>query len=349
MKKKIKDFLSRKKIELIETPVDGGERITNETVAAHREAMLGRARKYIYPLQHSKHRIVLVSTGLFIATVITFFSYCTLALYRFESSSTFLYRVTQVMPLPVARSGGHFIAYENYLFELRHYTHYYITQQKLDFNSSEGKQQLADFKRRALEKVINDNYIKQLAAQHKLSVSEREVDDAIAVVRSQNRLGASDKVFEDVLRDYWGWSLNDFKRSLRSELLAEKVAAVLDTDAAVRAQKALNELNGGADFAATAKKYSNDAATKDLGGEYGYPIDETSRTISSQATEALFKLKPGQHSGVVNTGLALEILKNIETNGDKIRAAHIVFYFKDINIYINDLKDKQHTRTYINV
>ena len=178
MKRRIKRLLKRKIRE--ERPADEGvPRITNETVAAHREEMLGKARKYIYPLQHSKHRIVLISTGIAIAVIITFFSYCTLALYRFQSSSTFLYRVTQVVPFPIARSGGHFISYENYLFELRHYTHYYITQQKLDFNTPEGKQQLVDFRRRALDKVINDSYIKQLAAQRKVSVSDREVDDEV--------------------------------------------------------------------------------------------------------------------------------------------------------------------------
>src|SRR5688500_5175391 len=97
---------------------DGLPRITNETVAAHREEVLGSVRKYIYPLQHSKHRIILITTGLLIITLVTFFTYCALALYRFQSTSTFLYRVTQVIPFPIARSGGRFIAYENYLFEL---------------------------------------------------------------------------------------------------------------------------------------------------------------------------------------------------------------------------------------
>lgn len=349
MKQKIRKLLRRHKDAFIQTEDSGVPRITNETVAAHREEMLGRARKYIYPLQHSKHRVVLISTGIIIVVIIGFFSYCTLALYRFESSSSFLYRVTQVVPFPIARSGGHFIAYENYLFELRHYTHYYITQQKLDFNTPEGKQQLADFQRRALDKVINDSYIKKLAAKHKLSVSDGEVNDQIVIVRSQNRLGGSDKVFEDVLRDYWGWSINDFKRSLRAEMLTQKVVGLLDTETVLKAQTALNELNSGADFAATAKKYSDDAATKENGGEYGYPIDRTTRTLSAQATNALFKLKPGQISDIINTGLTLELLKNIETNGEKIRAAHIVFVLKDINVYVNDLKDKQKTRTFIDL
>ena len=121
-------------------------RITNETVATHREDVLKSARKYIYPLQHSKNRIVIITVSIIVIAVVAFFTYCTLALYKFQSYSTFLYKVTQVVPFPIARVGGHFVSYNNYLFELDHYVHYYQTQQKLNFNSTSGKQQLANYK-----------------------------------------------------------------------------------------------------------------------------------------------------------------------------------------------------------
>lgn len=315
-------------------------RITNETVAEHREEVLKSARKYIYPLQHSKHRIVLISSGLFIVAIIAFFAYCTLALYRFQSSSTFLYRVTQVIPFPVARTGGEFISYENYLFELRHYTHYYETQLKVNFENDKDREQLNQFKKRALEKIINDAYVKQLAAELGVSVSDREVEDQITIVRNQNRLGSTEKVFEDVIKDYWGWSVNDFKRSLKNTLLAQKVVAKLDTEANNKAAAALAELKAGVDFAEVAKKYSDDPS-KDNGGEIGFPVDKASKQISAQATDALFALQPGQHTEIVNTGYTLEILKNIETNGDKIRAARIVINFKPIDEFVNDRKEKQ--------
>jgi parvulin-like peptidyl-prolyl isomerase len=348
MKKKLHKIvpkrLRRKKSELVVQ--ENVPRITNETVAEHREEVLKSARKFIYPLQHSKHRIVLVSSGLFIMTVVAFFAYCTLALYRFQGSSTFLYRVTQVIPFPIAKTGGNFIAYENYLFELRHYTHYYETQLKVNFANGKDKEQLNQFKRRALDKVINDAYVKQLAAEHNISVSDQEVEDQITIVRNQNRLGSSEKVFEDVIKDYWGWNVNDFKRSLRTTLLAQKVAAKLDTETNEKAAAALAELKSGTSFADVAKKYSDDPS-KENGGELGFAVDRTSKEIPAQATDALFKLQPGQITEVVNTGYTLEILKNIETNGDKIRAARIVINFKDVNQYINDLKDKQKYTQYI--
>src|SRR5438105_11776778 len=81
-------------------------RITNETIAVHREEVLKGARKYIYPLAHSKHRIVLITTGLIVTAILGLLVYCSLALYNFYQYNTFLYRATQVVPFPIARAGG---------------------------------------------------------------------------------------------------------------------------------------------------------------------------------------------------------------------------------------------------
>ncbi len=351
---KIRKILKRRKNKAVNSaqqPADNGPvpRITNETIAAHREEVLSKARKYIYPLQHSKHRIVIISITLFILMIVAFFSYSTLALYRFQSTSTFLYRVTQVIPFPVARTGRNLVSYENYLFELRHYMHYYQNQQQLDFNSEAGQIQLAEYKRRALDKVVNDAYVKQLAKRNNVSVSNQEVEDQLVIVRKQNRLGDSEKVFEDVLKEFWGWSVDDFKRSLRQQLLAQKVVAAVDTETAKKAEAALTELKAGAEFGATAQKYSDDPATKDSGGELAFVIDKANRDLTAQTTEELFKLQPGQTSDIINIGYALEIVKSIEKNGDKVRGAHILFNFKDITTYLNDLKEKQKARIYISL
>lgn len=323
--------------------------ITNRTVAEHREEVLSSARKYIYPLQHSKHKIVLITTSLFIITILAFFSFTMISLYRLKSHSSFLYGVTRVIPFPVAKAGSQFVAYENYLFELKHYIHYYQNQQKLDFKVESGQQQLAEFKKRALEKVVNDAYIKQLAKENNVSVSNQEVEDEIQVVRAQNRLGGSDKVFEDVLKEYWGWSVDDFKRSLRQQLLAQKLLPVLDPGAKEKAEKAKQELDSGSKFEDIAKKYSDDAATKDNGGMYGYAIDKSNRDISANTTAALFKLKKGEVSDVINAGYSLEIVKNLQPEGDKIKAAHIVVNYKDINSYLNDTKEQKKTTLYIHL
>lgn len=322
-------------------------RITNDTIAAHREEVIGSARKYIYPLQHSKHRIVLISTGLLIAAIIAFFAYCTIAIYRYQSTSTFIYRVSQVIPFPVARAGGSFVSYESYLFDVRQYEHYYENQLKTDFDEPKNKPQLDAYKKQALEQVINDAYVKKLAQKYSVTVSEQQVNDQIVILKNQNRLGNSDRVFEDVLKDYYGWSVNDFKRSLREQLLAQNVVAKLDAATQDRANQAYAELRAGADFAALAKKYSDDPATKDNGGDLGV-VERTKRDLTAQTVDAIYKLKPGEYSQLINIGYSLEIVKNLETTPEgKVRAAHILFQYKAIDSYLNDLKDKQKARIYI--
>ncbi len=61
-------------------------RITNDNVAEHREEVLSGARKYIYPLQHSKHRIVILTTSLVIAAVLIFMTVSVLLLYRHQTT-----------------------------------------------------------------------------------------------------------------------------------------------------------------------------------------------------------------------------------------------------------------------
>lgn len=343
MKQKLKRIIPGHRRRAVQPP-----RITNDTVAAHREEVLSSARKYIYPLQHSKHRIVLVSTTLFIAGFIGFMSYCLVALYRLHSTSTFLYRVTQVVPFPVAKAGPDFVSYENYLFELRHFMHFYETQQKLDFDSEKSaKQQLDQYKQQALQKIITDAYVKQLARKNKVTVSDREVDDEITILRRQNRLGGSQQAFEDALHENFGWTPDDFKRVIKQRLLEQKVISTLDATTHQKAAQALAELRSGADFAATVAKYSQDEASKAGGGEFGFPVDRANRDLSPATTDALFKLKVGEVSGIVNTGYSLEILKALETNGTTVRGAHVVFNFTDINTYVNDQKDKHPARTFI--
>ncbi|HEX5797488.1 MAG TPA: peptidylprolyl isomerase [Candidatus Saccharimonadales bacterium] len=341
--KKILNKVRRKKSS--DKPLD--KRITNDNLAEHREEVLGTGRKHIYPLRQSKHRLVFISAMIVLAAVFAFLAYCTVALYKTKSDSYFLYRVTKVIPFPLARIGSDFVAYENYLFEVKHYEHYYKTQQNLDFNSDSGKKQLQEFKKRAMEKVINDAYVKIIAEERGISVSGKEVEDRIELIKSQNRIGNSDKEFEDVLREFWDWSVGDFKRSLKQQILTEKVIAELDTEAKAKAQDALKRINASEDFAKVAKDVSEDPSTKSQGGQFGFLVSKNNRDISPQTVEALFNLEPGEVSGVVNVGYGLEIVKNIERKGDSIKGAHIIFNFKDINNYLGSIKDRSKTRTYI--
>lgn len=346
-KPRVPTFLSRNEPESkLTEAIESLPRITNETVAEHREELLRGARKYIYPLKHTKHRVVVISVSLLVTAVVLFFAYTLLALYRFQSSSTFIYYVTQVIPFPIAKAGPDYVAYENYLFELRHYMHYYETQQQVNFNSPAGQQQLDAFKKQALDEVVQDAYVKQLAAKYDLSVSDQEVNNEVSLLQQQNRLGSSNQEFADVLKEFWGWSVSDFKRELKSQLLAQKVVAKLDTGTYTRANSALQRLQSGTDFGKLASQVSDDTTTKNNNGEYGYSISQNDQSLPPQVVAELFKLQPGQISGVINTGYTLEIVKVISTTNGKVQAAHIAFNFQSISAYVTPL-EQQHKPHYL--
>lgn len=325
-------------------------RITNETVAEHREEVLKGARKYKYPLEHSKHRIVIVSSVLLVAALIGFFVYTGLSLYRYQSTSLFMYRVSQVLPLPVAKAGGRWVSYESYLFELRRVMHYYETQQQVDFTTDTGKRQLETYRPRALDQVIAFAYVKDLAAQNNIRVTEQEVNDAIAVLRTQNQLAAGDDELEAVMQKFFGWSLGDLRRQLRDELLAQKVAAKLDTAAFSKAQNVVLQLKNGADFAALVAQASDDANTKANGGQYNdAAITMKSQEVPPQVVRELGKLQPGAVSGIITTPTSFEVVKLLSKENGAYKAAHIQITFSPIESFVQPLQKKNPPKKFIKV
>jgi len=350
MKNKIQKYKEKRLAKKEDKAVAVVPRITNENVAEHREEVISGARKYIYPLQHSKHRIILLSTSLVLIAVLLFSVYSVLSLYRFQTSSGFMYQVTRVIPFPIARTGSVFVAYENYLFELNHYVHYYENQQQLSFETEAGTAQLESYKERAINKVINDAYIKIIAEEQGITVDETEIDEQIRIAKEQNRLGSNNDIFEDVLREYWDWSIGDFRRSLANELLEQKVIRALDKETEQRATEALARLAAGEDFTALAVEYSDDESTSANGGDFGL-VNPSNRNVSQQTVDTLFKLGETQTSGVVvvpyATGYALAIIKNNGQQDDQIKGAHIIFRLNTLDDTLNDLKESRPYRLYM--
>jgi parvulin-like peptidyl-prolyl isomerase len=321
-------------------------RITNDTVGEHREEVLSSARKHIYPLQHSRRSIVRISVAIFITVLITFFAICTLSLYKFQNTSAFIYDVTRIIPFPVAKAGPSWVSYESYLFELRHNMHYYRTQQQANFSTKEGKVQLERLKRQAMAQVIQDAYVKQLAKENHVNVSNQAVDDEIALLRSQNRLGNSERVYREVLSEFFGWTEADQRRALKQQMLQQAVVDKLDTQTNARAEAAFKQLTAGTDFATVAKE-SDDATTAGNGGQYPAGITPNDGNVPPMVTAELFKLKPNQVSTIINTGYTLEIVKVIDSSGTSVHAAHIQFNLKNINDYIKLLQAKEPAHQYI--
>jgi len=321
-------------------------KITNDTLNEHREIVLKGARKYIYPLRHSQHNIVRISISIFIVLVIFFFSFMGLELYYFQSRSTFVYDVSKVIPFPVAKVGNNFVSYQSYLFELRRDVHYYQTQQQVNFSLKINQPQLNNLKSEAMNEAITNFYTHQLAKKYDVSVSNQQVNQEIDYFQKQNRLGGDNQVLANVLKDFWGWNINDFKEELKNELLQQAVVYKLDTPVVSEAQSVLSQLQHGANFADLAKKYSQDQSTSINGGQFPEPILKTNNNLPPQVINELFSLKVNQISPIINTGFNLQILKIDSIQGSAVVASNIQFNLQSINHYILPL-EKEHKPFYL--
>src|ERR1700722_12572350 len=87
LSKRGRSSLSKLKVreDKVNKAISTAPTITNETVSEHREEVLGSARKFIYPLKHSRHHFVRLSLGILLAAIVAFFAYSALELYYFQS------------------------------------------------------------------------------------------------------------------------------------------------------------------------------------------------------------------------------------------------------------------------
>lgn len=313
------------------------ERVTNESIAKHREEVLKGARRFIYPLKASKHRIAIISGLIITLVLIGLLAFSWWLLYRRQSIGDFAYRISQIVPFPVARVNGRFVRYEEYLFELRHNVHYLSKQENVDFSSELGRTQLAGLRQKAYDKTIEAAVVQILSKEEGVSVSQQEVTEQIDLIRSSGGIGDATQTLEDTLKDFYGWDLGDLRRVIRAQLLKQKLLPLLDKDLRPRAQSLLTDVLDGADFKAVAQTASEDVFTKDNGGEFGY-IMKSNTEIPPQLLAKAFTLQEGQVAEeLVETLFGYHIVKTIDYRSEEeALVAHILLRFRDIEEFITE-------------
>jgi hypothetical protein len=347
MKKLLNKIRKRTKKAPIVADQHQSMRITNETVAVHRERILAGGRKFKYPLQTPKHRIVLVTVLLVVLTVATFFGVFSWSLYFGKNTSQFAQRLTQVLPYTVASVEGKQVRFSDYLLELRSALHYLSTKENVNFNSEDGKRQLEYQKRLALNKAIENAYVSKIASEQSISVSGKEVDAFVQKEITSNQLGVSEQVFKQVIRDYYDWSFDEYKASVKDQLLRKKVVAKLDVNGRTRAQAALTDILGGKDFTEEVKAVSDDPLGKTSGGDVG--------TISKNSDdpngliEAAKGLSAGAVSNVIEGTDGFYIVKLIESKDSTIHFAKLFIGYTTFDKQFAQLKSGGKIQEFIKV
>ena len=178
---------------------------------------------------------------------------------------------------------------------------------------------------------------KQTAATEGVEVTDEDVDAEVQKMRANYD---SDEAFQSALESA-NLTEESYRENIYMAMLQEKlIAAVIDEDKAKTddetilsyvqmyassfddmkrsshilfaaddkdtAQKVLDELNNGADFAEMAKQYSTDAGSAENGGDVGWSGINSFVTAYS---DALDKLEKGETSGLVTSEYGIHIIR----------------------------------------
>jgi parvulin-like peptidyl-prolyl isomerase len=98
---------------------------------------------------------------------------------------------------------------------------------------------------------------------------------------------------------------------LASHILLLCTPGVCDRDARrIEAEKILAELEAGADFGELAKTYSEDRASKDMGGRFDRWVKLGEAQVDPHFVGAMYEIgNVGDHSGIVDTRFGLHIIQ----------------------------------------
>ena len=329
-----------------QTPI----RITNENVSEHRKRILAGGRKFKYPIQYSRHRLVINTIIITVLTLVLVGIFGWWQLYPQQNTSTFAYKVLSVIPLPVANVDGQAVRYSDYLLKFRSAEHYLQQKEPASLTSEDGERQRTYLKQQSLRDVIADAYALKLAREQGVTVSNEELADFLKGKRQVEGGEITERTHYAVIRDYYDWSPEEYDHVMRTKLLRQKVVYKIDERAKSAADKA-KELtaNKKANWAKITQDYTQELA----GAVYGTSgmVPKTNQDGGLAAAAA--KLKKGEVSGIIQSstedGYYYSIVRLVESTDTQVNYEFIQIPLTAFPTRVDSLYQENKIRVFVDI
>lgn len=323
-------------------------RITNETVAEHRERILAGGRRFKYPMQYARYRLVITTilvtvVALVLITVIGWWQ-----LYPVQNTSTFFYRVTRALPLPVATVDGTSVPYSEYLMYYNSSAHYLKQSEQVNFQTPDGKQQNNYIKRKTLDIAIANTYAQKLADELHMSVDAKRVDAVTQSARNTSTGRISQETYDASALSILGWTPSEYRQDARSKLLLQDVSFAIDSAAKKKETTAAQVLKQAptTDFTTLATQLGGEGDAKVTTGTSGLvPLTNQDGGLAAAAA----KLQVGQVSTVIRTtaGDGYYFVKVLARNDTQVNYEFICIPLTQFNKQLASLKKDGKVHEYI--
>lgn len=286
---------------------------------------------------------------------------------------------------PAVKVGDDLISYAEYVDDIKaiHVMRQYDQKQRTTGATLERSpgaeltsEQMTD---QVLWRLVNNLLVRNAAKKYEVTVEDKDVQNLKDQMYQnvdrefQDALAAKTTPAKEIqeyvnqqLLDRYGWNMNMYEQKvMRPFILQTKLAQKLKNDVQLKeelrtkAQKVLQEVKNGADFAALAKQYSEDSSGE-RGGDLGWL---GKGEMVPEFEQAVFALKKDEvYPSVVETIYGYHIVKlndkkmEKEKNQagkmvsvEKANASHILFRFVDLSGYFDKMIKTVKIKLYLNV
>lgn len=324
-------------------------RITSETIDVHRENVLSGGRKFKYPVQYAKHKLVYNAAIILVSVVIVFSVIVWWQLYKTQTSSNFFYRITRILPVPVAVIDGEYVPYKDYLMKYNSSVHYLENIEKIDLKSTDGKSQLGYMKKQSMHEAVLNAYARKILKENKLSIQSGEIDSLIKMQRLSSTGEVSSQTYNAVILEYYNWTEEEYRYAMENTLIKQTAAYFLD-DQALNISKQIESTlkSGTSDLNAIVNDFNSKSSFKIEFMDSGLlPKNNNDGGLSSKAID----LQKGQiyNSFKPLAGDGYYFIKNIESTDTKIHYQYLKIPLTKFNDKVAELEKSNKVQYYINI
>lgn len=341
----MKKFITKVRRSTKKQPEEPQGRITTDTLAEHREKVLAGGRKFKYPVQYQRHRLVINAIIIGVAALIVLVGAGWYLLYPAQNTSEFMYRVTKVIPVPVAVVDGQQVRYSDYLMQYRSQVHYLTEKEQLDTSTEDGKRQLDYVKSQSMEEAVADAYAAKLARELDIEVTGVELETFLTQQRQATDGEVSEATYNTVIEDYYGWSPDEYREAMKHKLLRQKVSFAIDSEA----DKLVEQIHGIIRGGQTDLVKVNEAFKDTTEYTAAAWVPRTNRD-GGLATEAA-KLEKGGVSSAIKTtrGDGHYYVKLLDSSDSQVQYEYIFIPLTEFDARLKVIQEENKLTKFINI
>ena len=315
-----------------------------ERVEQRREEVLAQGRKFKYPMQYAKHKLIINTVAVAVVALVLMVVAGWAMLYKFQDAGDMIYRVTQVLPVPVAEVAGERVRYSDYLMLYRSNLVTSEQQGGQLGTSADADMVREGYKEAAMRSAVAYTYAVKLAKEKGITVTEAEIDQAFDDHRKVGGVERSEESFLKIVNDNFGMNRMEYRRMLYLSLTKAKVSQAIDERAQELARRVEQLLQGnGGDLLAVANELGEDVQYEETGS-----LVDNMNVDGGRSNKAM-TMEVGQVSEkfLSNNGDGYYFVKLIEKTDTQVNYASLKVSFLTFDEQVLALYEEDKVKEYI--